>query len=145
MADASDLPEVSIPTTTVERLAYAGGRVADEVADLRIETRESIAELRQEIVTLRTAQQPSLDAWELTQKRRLDESLAYSGFRAEFWKAVSRPAVIMAILTALLSGLGLGSQGERIASAAAIALKSYADDGANTTKIEVHDARDSHN
>lgn len=122
-----DLPETAtIPTTAIERLAYAGGRVADEVT-----------ELREVVDRLTNAVTPVLGDYRAELQARQAERLAFTGARTKFWRALSQPTVMAAIVAALLAGLGFGTTGERMISAALGALSAPAP---GTTTIEVHDA-----
>lgn len=115
-----DLPETAtIPTTAIERLAYAGGRVADEVAELR----ETVDKLSALVA-------PALEEYRLELVYRRDARTEFNKTKAAYWVALRNPVVVAAIIGALLTGLGFRDLANRITPAPAT----------TSTSIEVHDA-----
>jgi len=113
----------------VDRLAYAVLKVADEVEDMRGELRNVTAALG----AIETRIGPCVAEYDLLLKARSAETVAGVNLRAGALRALAQPAVIAAIISALLAGLGIASTGERIvADARALS--------GDTTTIEVHNA-----
>lgn len=121
------IPETGI---AVDRLAYAVLRVADEVEDLRA----TVHDLTLELAAERAANAPLRTEYELLLKARREEGLASVNLRTKAYNALAQPAVIAAIISALLAGLGIASTGERLAAAAS----AFA--AGDSTTIEVHNA-----
>lgn len=120
MADPHDLPD---PAHTVDvRLAIAIERLSEATR----RSSEAMEALAADMREHRRAVEPCVTAYQATLAARLAADAAEAGaltnLRAKVWTALANPVVVLALVSALLAGLGFGGAGERVAAAVTAAL-----------------------